>query len=384
MITRTTFETLAKRRGRTLATAYMPTHRAGRDTSEDPIRLKNLIAEIEERCDAAGRDPNDLEGSMSQMRALVDDNEFWRHQSDGLALFAENDSLEIHRLGYGVETLATVGDRFCVRPLLRAVSDGSRFYILALSQGLVRVFDCTREHARELDARDIPDSLADALGYDYEQRTLQFHTGAPPAGGPGAGRTAVFHGQGRAGDQQKDELREFLKRVDDGLNKLLSGEYAPLVIAAVEYEAAMFREHTRYENTAGDIVRGSPDHKSAEDLHAEALPIAGPLLDRERARARDLIAEGAHSGDVACGVHEVLPAAIQGAAATLLVRPESPVWGVFHGATNKTELHTDREAGDEDLIDLAIAQAVATGADVRAAGPDDVPDDRRVAALRRF
>ena len=80
-----------------------------------------------------------------------------------------------------------------------AAGDGA-FFVLALSQGSVRLFEGSRDGIRELDLADIPTSLRDAVGYDYEQRSLQFHTGAgagdwaaawkgnPPLGRAGFGR----------------------------------------------------------------------------------------------------------------------------------------------------------------------------------------------------
>ena len=65
---------------------YMPTHAAGREVRQDAIRLRNLLNTATKRLGADHRPPEIAE-LLDPARLLVDDEEFWRYQERGLAVF---------------------------------------------------------------------------------------------------------------------------------------------------------------------------------------------------------------------------------------------------------------------------------------------------------
>ena len=48
-VSQAALRTLAETRDQGCVSIYMPTHRVGIDTQQDPIRLRNLLAEAEKR-----------------------------------------------------------------------------------------------------------------------------------------------------------------------------------------------------------------------------------------------------------------------------------------------------------------------------------------------
>ena len=385
LISRNSFEALCREQGDACISVYMPTHRRGSEIDQDPIRLKNLISETHDRLAERAVDREALSTSLDEMERLVDDRPFWRHQGEGLALFGSERGLQSYRLSTPVAELTYVGRRHCVRPLLPAVSDGGMFHILALSQNSVRLLQCGWESVREVDSHDIPDSLAEALGYDWEQKSLQFHTGAQPVGAGRSPRAAVFHGHGSGSDAEgKEEIERFLRRVDEGITQLLEGDSSPLVVAAVDFESALYRDISRHPNVLERAVVGNPDHRSAVELHAAALPLVEPHLTAAARRARARLAEAAHSSNVVHGIAGTLGAADAGRVDTLFVSPEEPVWGRFDGESGQVDAHPDRQTGDDDLLDLAIARAIETGAEVLPAEREGMPGREPIAALLRY
>lgn len=377
------FERLCRARGGARLSIYMPTHRRGAEVEQGPIRLKNLLAESERRLEERGIDAEALGDAWEALRALERDIEFWRHQGEGLALFASSEGLRHYRLGAPVEELAYAGERWCARPLLSEAVDGGAFHVLAFSQNLVRLLECTDEGAGEMDLGDIPENLASAVGADRARDTLQFHTGAAPVGSaPGGPRAAVFHGHGGAPDEKKQEIEQFLTRIDAGLRTALRGRTDPLVLAAVDREASWFRRITGHPRVLERGLSGNPDHLSADALREAAAPIAREALDARARARREALRAFAHSERVVCGLEEVLPAAREGRVDLIVVRPERAVWGRLSG--NTVRVHERREAGDDDLLDLAISEAVGAGAEALAAGEGDVPGDARVAARLRY
>jgi hypothetical protein len=256
--------------------------------------------------------------------------------------------------------------------------------LLTLSQNCVRLFECTEEDIRRLDANDIPESVSDALGYDWEQQSLQFHTGAQPSGGAGSERRAVFHGHGRGGDADTEELSRFLDRVDAGLIRLLGQDGPPLVVAGVRRDVTEFVRSAKYTGVQKQFIEGSPDHLTGEDLHAEAFEKVRPALERSAERLRSRFLDAAHTEHVCRGLEEALPAASGGRVEGLFVRANRPVWGVFDAEKKSVRTHDARTAESEDLVDRAIVEAVRTGASVQAAGSEALTKGTAAAALLRY
>lgn len=59
---------------------FMPTHRgAGRETEQDPILLKNLLREAEERLVAKDLTSATVQGMLKEPQRLLEDCGFWQH-----------------------------------------------------------------------------------------------------------------------------------------------------------------------------------------------------------------------------------------------------------------------------------------------------------------
>lgn len=123
---------------------YMPTHRFGREQQQDPIRFKNLITEAEEKLLESGLRRLEVQKLMQPAERLLDDANFWQHQSDGLAVFLSSDSAHIYRLPSRFEELVIIANNFHIKPLLPLLIENGQFYILALSLNEVRG-SCVKE-----------------------------------------------------------------------------------------------------------------------------------------------------------------------------------------------------------------------------------------------
>lgn len=123
---------IAPRKGACMS-IYMPTHRAGRDVAQGPIRLKNLLREAESQLVDRHGDNRSMLGVVEPARLLLDDTQFWRHQSDGLAIFSGMGEFDTFRLPASFSEVTKVGDRFYLKPLLAYLSRDMPFYVLRLS-----------------------------------------------------------------------------------------------------------------------------------------------------------------------------------------------------------------------------------------------------------
>lgn len=375
-------------RGTPRISVFLPTHERGPETQQDPIRFSNLLDEAERSlADGGVRNAGEL---LEPARRLLKDDDFWLHQGRGLAVFLSPDGLELFRLPIELREKVVVSDRFHVKPLLALLTGDGRFHVLALSQARVRLFEASRDSIRELDLHDVPESLRDVVGYDFEERSLQFHPSARGAraavgAGAGAGAGVVFHGHGSAKDDSKPELRKYVKAVDRGILRLLPERNQPLVVAAVDYVAALYRQTSKHPHIAEGVVEGNPDRRSPEELRDEAWKIVEPLFQAARDAATSRYRElgGGDSGHTSDELERVVPAAFAGRVQTLFVARDVEQWGRYDPDTTQLVLHGERAADDDDLLDVAAAETLVRNGEIYAIDAEGMPGSA-IAAIFRY
>lgn len=391
-ITRETLRSLAGMEGGPFVSVFHPTVRATFQDQQHRDRLKTMLARSEPLLAARGLKRNEIDRFLAPARDLIRDEGFWRQRLDGLAVYIGHGFLKFYRVPFTLTELVEVSDTPCVRPLLPAAATPGHFYVLGISRNQVRLWRGEREELREIDLErlDVPLSLAEALQFDDFERQLGSHaTGRADArlqthsqAAERAGKH-VWYGHGSGEERVKEELQRFFGAVDETVCKLLATERAPLIIAAVSYEADLYRLISRYPWISDVAIEGNPDRIHPTDLHAMAWPIAEPLLD-ESLHAAVGYAEASSSGRASNDLAEVLRAAHEGRVSVLLVQTGAEVWGTYDPATIRTEIHLDPQPLDADLIDLAARKSLIHGGDAYAIAPGEMPCAGAVAALYRF
>lgn len=371
-------------RGTPRVSLFLPTHQRGSETAQDPIRLSNLLDEAERSLEDVGDGGNPGE-VLAPARDLLKNEDFWQHQSRGLALFLSPAGMRRYRVPLELREKVVVSDRFHVKPLLPLLTGDGRFHVLALSQARVRLFDANRDSIRAIDLHDVPETLRDAVGYDWEESSLQFHSAASGARTGAGGSGIVFHGHGSAKDDTKPELRKFVQAVDRGLMRLLHDRGRPLVLAAVDYVAAMFRATSKYPNITARIVEGNPDRQSPEELRDAAWEIVEPMFQaaRDAATARYRELGGGNAGHTSDQLETIVPAAFSGRIQTLFVARDVEQWGRYDPETTQLLLRGKRTAGDDDLLDVAAAETLVRDGEIYALDAEDMPGSP-IAAIFRY
>lgn len=360
---------------------YLPTHRTSPGWEQDRIRLKNLLAAAARDLEGQGVRATIARDLLAPARRLLEDVGFWTHLGDGLAVFLAPEQMQVYRLPIAVPELQVAGNRFHVKPLFGLLGRDGRYFVLAISQQAVRLLEASRDSVRELDLHDVPETLRDVVGYDFEQRSLQFHTGAGI--GKGGRRAAVFHGHGAPRDDEQAEIATFLRRVDEGVAALLPREGAPLVLAGVDRIVSAYRSVTRLPDVLERAVGGNPDQLSADALAALAWQLVEPRFVAEQLEAVERYGALAGTGRTSNELGTVVRAAADGRVETLFVAAGTQRWGRFDPASREADVGGERRPGDEDLLDVAAVQTLRTGGAVYVVEPDRVPGGELVAAVLR-
>ncbi|MDQ4146837.1 MAG: hypothetical protein M3120_03965 [Pseudomonadota bacterium] len=358
---------------------YMPTVQAGSQTLQNPIRFKNLLRQAEDLLRERGIKAREIKRLLERAGSMTDDQAFWQHQDVALAVFIAQDAYYAYRLPIQVEELALVQDRFYIRPLLQALSENEQFYVLTLSQNRVRLFECNRYNAHEVELEGLPRSLADALGNDLTKQHLKYHTASKKGSAPW--NTPNIHDAANK-DDVKADVRKFFGRLNEGINDFIQNN-APLVLAGVDYLLPIYREETNYSPIVGGI-EGNFDQAKAQDLHTEAWKIVEPFFAKSRLDALAQYESLTGTGRAVNALEEIVTAAVEGRVDTLLVARTQQKWGKLNAAERWVSVHDEPVAGDEELLDLAAAYTYQRGGRVFIVESEQVPDRSCAAAVLRY
>lgn len=374
---------LAETETECLVSIYMPTHRAGPEVRQDPIRLRNLLDEAETQLGAVGLAAEARRRCLQPARNLVGDELFWRNQGDGLAIFLGAGPMRHYRLPRSFDELVVVGSRYHIVPLTPLAVEDGRFYLLVLSAALVRLFEATRDTLAQRDVPDMPRSFDDLAVYVDAERQHQFHTRtAAPA--QGARRPAVHFGMGSPADdaERKGQLREYCRMIDRAVVRVLAGQRVPLLLAADVSLVGLYGEVNHYGQLQREAIIGSPDSRRPEDLRDEAWKIVGRALASRRdgllAAFEQAVAKGQGSGEP----RAVLKAAREGRVATLLHSTRRLLWGRTHGAD--VAVHDARQPGDEDLVNTCALLTLCNGGRLVPVPDEAMPHGSLAAAIYRW
>jgi hypothetical protein len=215
------------------------------------------------------------------------------------------------------------------------------------------------------------------------EKQLQAHVAAR-RGPSRAGGAVAFHGHGLGRDADDERLLEYFRAVDRGVAAEVRGDGAPLVLAAVEHLAHLYRAATNVDTVVGEAIAGSPDEIPDAELHRRAWPLVEPLAEREvneqLASYPELVAKGGASHSLAA----ILRDAQQARVATLFTADDGVVWGKLDERSAKVRVHDQRRPADEDLLDRAAVETLRTGGLAIALPRARMPHEGPVAAILRY
>ena len=356
---------------------YLPTHEAGREIRQDPIRLKNQLSEAENQLSQLD-DSLDIEKLLKPASDLLENQDFWQHQQAGLSLFLSPGSFYYYRLPLTFEAFTSVGKKFYTQPLVPLLSEDSQFYILAASQNKVALYQATHHHVRTVDLGSTPRSLEVALQYDDPEESFQGH------GTGRSGSRQIFHGQGSGKDSENTDILRFFQLVADGVEKVLAGQTVPLVFVGVDFLFPLYQQANKYPHLIDKAVGFQPDQLSAEEVRDRALEVIEPYFNANREEAMEKYGSLLDKNQATQDIAQILNAAANGQIETLIVAKDAKLWGTFDSKSRKVTYHSEQQSDSQELIDWAIACALQTGAEVYSISRDQLPVDADAVATLRY
>ncbi|MEM5787429.1 MAG: hypothetical protein AAGU11_08930 [Syntrophobacteraceae bacterium] len=360
---------------------FLPTHRAGREIEQDPIRLDNLLRSAEKELIAKGMRSTSAREMLAPAYSLTKDGFFARRMADGLSIFASPDFFKYYRAPIHFEEQLSIGNRFLIKPLIPMLSSGNRFYILAISRKSVRLLQCTEFGATEIQLEGVPKSMDEALGYDDDEARLMFRSISQASN---IKDSPMFHGHGGGAEVGKEYLRNYFQKLRDSLHPYLREEKAPLVFSGVEYLFPIFKDVNLYQNTLSESIDGNPDGMDPHELHQQALGVVRPYLESAQQEAIQRITDTSCNGQCSFQLEKIVQGAFNGRVDTLLVNLGAKRWGKYDEVSGSVELRDTPAPGDEDLIDRAAVETYLNGGTVFPVLSEKMPGTGDISALFRY
>jgi len=344
---------------------YAPSTPIGAQVGASRLEFKNLVKEATGQLEASGAPSDQVEAITEELDDILDDDEFWRQQSRSIAVFATPEVCQTFRVPNRLPSEVEVGDRLYVKPLLRAITFPQAGYVLALAAGSVRLVEFAADGPSEVvKVPDLPDSAADAAG----KSSL-------------SDRAPIRRIQGSEG--QKLRLLQYARKIDQTLRPLLAGLDLPLVLAAAEPIASVYRQVNSYPHLLPIGIPGNPEQVQDENLVASARTIVDDQHRQDVSELNDRIADLASSGRSSTDLAGLAYAATQGLVGTLLVDLERRIPGVI-GADGRIELASEDDHRSYGVVDEIARRVLQAGGTVLAVRGDEIATGQPAAGILRY
>jgi hypothetical protein len=372
---------LIRDQGGLCVSLYAPTHRAGRERLEDPIRLRNMIRSAESRMRKAGLRVPAIRQVIQPAREMIRRPGFWRHPDSGVALFL-SPGIHLHyHLPVQPPRTLLISRRFYLKPILSVLSEDESFFLLTLRPNAIKAYWGNRSGIVAADPPDLPQTTKPSQG--AHPRRLQWHTRTGDR--QGGRRAAVFHGQGEARTLRDAEILQFFRRVDRSLRRLLEDRDLPLVVIGADHLLPMYRKANTYPRLAAALPAGNPERLDSGELGNLAWQAVRPILHARREKAARSFRRLAAAGNprASTDIAAILPAAFQGRVKTLFVDSRARAWGIFDPEIRFLRDRPPDDEWAEDLFDLAAVQVRLRGGEVFVSPPGKMPVQAAIAAQLR-
>lgn len=357
---------LGKQRADGCVSIYLETTPQTQHIDAARIKFGNLTKEALEQLKAIGFDKHGSAAIADQLQDLGADDDFWAHQAHGLCVFVTPESLRSYRVASRLSTGAHVSDRFHLKPLLRSVTFHNGGFVLALAENGVRLIQVHADlPAEEVRVADMPKDAASHAG----KSTLNDRTDFTRSGGP---------------DGQKMRLRQYARKIDEVMRPVLRRGEMPLILAATEPLASIYRSINSYQHLTEHGLATSPGELTPARLSDAARPLLDAIFVEDVAAVRNLMEERSSQGRTILDVAHAARAAVAGAIDTLLVDINKVVPGFVDDASGLVTFAQKDDARAYDIIDEIAVRALLAGARVMAVRAQDLPEGAVVAAITRY
>ncbi|MFL5995587.1 MAG: chemotaxis protein [Streptomyces sp.] len=338
-----TLSELRRPRAYPAVSVLTPTHRREPENAQDPVRLRNVVAEAKKQLEADPAVPRERRADVVRQLDLALAEIDLTHTEDGLVIFAAPGEHQVWSLSRSVPERVVLSDTFLTRNLVSAQASERPFWVLSVSADRATLWNGGVDRVTEHRAGGFP---LTRTRENFDAERLE-----------------------RIGDMpstfRDEDTRHFLRDADTALAKLLREEPRPLYItgetaalSALDDIGSVTKDAVHVPH--GGLAHGTPDavwHAVRPLVAAEARKSTDAVtLELEAARGRRAFA---------AGVDEIWQSAREGRLRLLAVEENYRVTVRDEDGDHLVPAESGDLDAREDIVDEIVEQCLDTGADVR-------------------
>ncbi|TLP72860.1 hypothetical protein [Maribacter sp. ACAM166] len=382
LITKKEIEELEGIHSESCISIFIPTHRAGEEVlkGKDILLLKNQLKEVKSKLEQEEMGPREIDTLIAPIQELLDDSEFWRHQSDGLAIFRSDSFLKKYTLPVHFKAFNYLANGFYLKPVLPMFTGDGNFYVLALELENVRLYEQTRHSIVEVVVDDlIPSRMEDRVGYDYEPKSLQYKSGADAQG------RAMYHGHAEGDRNRKNEIARYFRAIDKGLMTLLKDDNKPMIVASQDYLFSIYKDENSYQHLLDNPINCNLSETDKLLLHEMAWEKVAPIFDEERKEKVETFRQYDSTGRTSSEIEHVVLAALDGKIDTLFIQNSADIYGIYDPEKRFVRVDEDLLPSSVSLLNKVAIKTFLNGGKVYLLEKDEMPNPySKVNALYRY
>lgn len=278
-----------------------------------------------------------------------------------------------------VGTSLVIGAGFHIRPILTAAALPSNIYVVELTKKDVALLRCAHGRVARMELpKGTPQTLDEALAFDAPDHDLVNRSTSGPSTGSMRG---VRFGTGSGRETQYAYLADFYKAVDRGVNEILRSTSAPVVLAGVGEDVAIYRSINTYPHLISRGIRpGAGGPISQIDLLRHANDIVRFDFQERTAVALAVSKERLGPARFSTNLLGILQAAAEGRVSEAYLDENAYNKGTFEGRIFGGTINWR----DEDLLNVAAIETLLRGGAAYSMPSHLMPEGAVAAAILRY
>ncbi|MFE9923245.1 chemotaxis protein [Streptomyces sp. NPDC005774] len=338
-----------------------PTHRREPLNAQDPVRLRNVVAEARKQLEADPAVTRDRRGEVELQldRALAEVD--LTHAEDGLVIFAAPGEHQVWSLARSVPERVVLSDTFLTRNLVSAHTAERPFWVLSVSPDRATLWNGGTDRVTEEHAGGFP--LTRTVENFDPERVEQ--VGDQPS---------AFRDEG---------TRRFLRETDTAMGAILREHPRRLYVTGEPAALSLLGEAGDMTRDAVRVQHGGLAHGTPEAVWQALRPVLESEARKSTEDVRRALETARGRKRFAAGVDELWQNTREGRVQLLAVEEN------FRATVRDAGEHlVAAESGDldarEDIVDELVEQCLETGAEVRFVPDGALGDAARIAGVLRY
>lgn len=359
---------------------YQTTHRSHPDNLQDRLVFRGHVKSLATSL-AQPHIRADVPALLAPFHELADNDDFWNHTLDGLAVLGCSGVFRVFVLPRILPDMAVVADSFHTQPLRRILQSVDRYQVLCLSRDKAKLWEGSRDGLAEIEwPESVPQTASAALGNQFTEP----HQTVSSMGGIGQGTSPLVHSSGGKKDEVDLDADRYFRVLDRAIMEHCSNPSGlPLLLVALPEHHHRFRQASHNAALIPEGLEINPDALDPQTLCASAWTLMEPQYRAQQAAWAEAFSAARAKGLGSDELNDVAQAAAQGRVSALLLEEGCLIPGRLHADSGRVA-HADlQDPTVDDVLDDLGELVERMGGVVHALSASQMPTTSGVAATYR-